>query len=163
VDAVGATGASGASKASTSLIGQQGTIAATGNLSVQAGRDLTLHGANLSAGGDALVTAGRDINVDAVQSTTNQSMYLNDQHHWEESTTKNVTSGITAGGSLGMQSGNDTTLKGATVTAGKDLAVLAGGNLTATTVTDTATLDNVAADSKTRKEVDHNYDEHAVG
>ncbi|MGN4093248.1 hemagglutinin repeat-containing protein, partial [Burkholderia gladioli] len=159
VDAVGATGASGASKASTSLIGQQGTIAATGNLSVQAGRDLTLHGASLSAGGDALVTAGRDINVDAVQSTTNQSMYLNDQHHWEESTTKNVTSGITAGGSLGMQSGNDTTLKGATVTAGKDLAALAGGNLTATTVTDTATLDNVAADSKTRKEVDHNYDE----
>ncbi|GAU02137.1 adhesin/hemolysin [Burkholderia stabilis] len=163
VDAVGATGASGASKASTSLVGQQGTIAATGDLSVQAGRDLTLHGANLSAGGDALVTAGRDINVDTVQSTTNQSMYLNDQHHWEESTTKNVTSGINAGGSLGMQSGNDTTLKGATVTAGKDLSVLAGGNLTATTVTDTAKLDNVAADSKTRKEVDHNYDEHAVG
>lgn len=163
VDAVGATGASGASKVGTSLIGRQGTIAAAGDLSVQAGRDLALHGANLSAGGDALVTAGRDINVDTVQSTTNQSMYLNDQHHWEESTTKNVTSGITAGGSLGMQSGNDTTLKGATVSAGKDLAVLAGGNLTATTVTDTAKLDNVAVDDKTRKEVDHNYDEHAVG
>ncbi|WP_162826240.1 hemagglutinin repeat-containing protein [Burkholderia sp. IDO3] len=163
VDTVGAIGVSGASKVSTSLVGQQGTIAATGDLSVEAGRDLTLHGANLSAGGDALVTAGRDINVDAIQSTTNQSMYLNDQHHWEESKTTNVTSGITAGGSLGMQSGNDTTLKGATVTAGKDLSVLAGGNLTATTVTDTSKLDNVAADSKTRKEVDHNYDEHAVG
>ncbi|WP_080334244.1 hemagglutinin repeat-containing protein [Burkholderia cenocepacia] len=163
VDTVGATGASGASKVSTSLIGQQGTIAATGNLSVEAGRDLTLHGANLSAGGDALVTAGRDINVDTVQSTTNQSMYLNDQHHWEESKTTNVTSGVTAGGSLGMQSGNDTTFRGATVTAGKDLSVLAGGNLMATTVTDTAKLDNVAADSKTRKEVDHNYDEHSVG
>ncbi|MCA8403444.1 hemagglutinin repeat-containing protein [Burkholderia cenocepacia] len=163
VDTVGATGTSGASKVSTSLIGQQGTIAATGDLSVQAARDLSTHGANLSAGGDALVTAGRDINVDTVQSTTNQSMYLNDQHHWEESTTKNVTSGITAGGSLGMQSGNDMTLKGATVSAGKDLSALAGGNLTATTVTDTAKLDNVAADSKTRKEVDHNYDKHAVG
>ncbi|WP_241020171.1 hemagglutinin repeat-containing protein [Burkholderia sp. Ac-20345] len=163
VDAVGATGASGASQVNTSLIGQQGTIAATGDLSAQAGRDLTLHGANLSAGGNALVTAGRDINVDTVQSTTNQSMYLNDQHHWEESKTTNVTSGVTAGGSLGMQSGNDTTLKGATVSAGKDLSVLAGGNMVATAVTDTAKLDNVAADSKTRKEVDHNYDEHAVG
>lgn len=163
VDAVGATGASGASKANTSLIGQQGTIAATGDLSVQAGRDLTLHGANLSAGGDALVTAGRDINVDTVQSTTNQSMYLNDQHHWEESTTKNVTSGITAGGTLGMQSGNDTMLKGANVSAGKDLSVMAGGNLTATTVTDTAKLDNVATDGRARKEVDHSYDETAVG
>ncbi|MGN7983744.1 hemagglutinin repeat-containing protein [Burkholderia sp. 22313] len=163
VDTVGATGALGASKVNTSLIGQQGTIAATGDLSVQAARDLSIHGANLSAGGDALVTAGRDINVDTVQSTTNQSMYLNDQHHWEESTTKNVTSGIAAGGSLGMQSGNDMTLKGATVSAGKDLSALAGANLTATAVTDTAKLDNVAADSKTRKEVDHNYDEHAVG
>ncbi|WP_176072195.1 hemagglutinin repeat-containing protein, partial [Paraburkholderia phenazinium] len=96
-------------------------------------------------------------------STTNQSMYLNDQHHWEESNTTHVTSGISAGGSLGMQSGNDTTFEGATVSAGKDLSVLAGGNLTATAVTDTAKLDNVAADSKARKEVDHDYDEHAVG
>ncbi|TCW83135.1 filamentous hemagglutinin [Burkholderia sp. SRS-46] len=163
VDAVGATGASGVSKVSTSLIGQQGTIAATGDLTVQAARDLTLHGANLSAGGDAQVAAGRDINVDTVQSTTNQSMHLSDQRHWEESTTKNVTSDITAGGNLAMQSGNDTTLKGATISAGKDLSVIAGGNLTATTVTDTAKLDNVATDSKTRKEIDHNYDERAVG
>ncbi|WP_425127550.1 hemagglutinin repeat-containing protein [Burkholderia gladioli] len=163
VDAVGATGASGASKVSTSLIGRQASISATGDLSVEAGRDLALHGANLSAGGDALVTAGRDISVDTVQSTTNQSMYLNDQHHWAESNTTHVTSGISAGGSLGMQSGNDTRFEGATVSAGKDLSVLAGGNLTATAVTDTAKLDNVAADSKTRKEVDHDYDEHAVG
>ncbi|VWC28774.1 hemagglutinin repeat-containing protein [Burkholderia lata] len=163
VDAVGATGASGASQVNTSLIGQQGTIAATGDLSAQAGRDLTLHGANLSAGGNALVTAGRDINVDTVQSTTNQSMYLNDQHHWEESKTTNVTSGVTAGGSLGMQSGNDTTLKGATVTAGKDLSAIAGGNLTATTVTDEHRLDNVAVDGRARKEVDHTYDQTAVG
>ncbi|WP_186106155.1 hemagglutinin repeat-containing protein [Burkholderia gladioli] len=163
VDAVGATGASGASKVGTSLIGRQASIAASGDLSVEAGRDLGLHGANLSAGGDALVTAGRDISVDTVQSTTNQSMYLNDQHHWAESNTTHVTSGISAGGSLGMQSGNDTTFEGATVSTGKDLSVLAGGNLTATAVTDTAKLDNVAADSKARKEVDHDYDEHAVG
>ncbi|WP_186261495.1 hemagglutinin repeat-containing protein, partial [Burkholderia gladioli] len=90
VDAVGATGASGASKVSTSLIGRQASIAATGDLSVEAGRDLALHGATLSAGGDVLVTAGRDISVDTVQSTTNQSMYLNDQHHWEESNTTHV-------------------------------------------------------------------------
>lgn len=160
---VDAVGASGASKVGTSLIGRQASIAASGDLSVEAGRDLGLHGANLSAGGDALVTAGRDISVDTVQSTTNQSMYLNDQHHWAESNTTHVTSGISAGGSLGMQSGNDTTFEGATVSTGKDLSVLAGGNLTATAVTDTAKLDNVAADSKARKEVDHDYDEHAVG
>ncbi|MBR8507011.1 hemagglutinin repeat-containing protein [Burkholderia cenocepacia] len=163
VDAVGVSGASGVSKVSTSLIGQQGTIAATGGLAVQAGRDLTLHGANLSAGGDATAMAGRNINVNTVQSTTNQSMRLNDQRHWEESTTNNVASGIKADGNLVMQSGNDTTLKGATVSAGKDLSVMAGGNLTATTVTDAAKLDNVATDGRARKEVDHTYDETAVG
>ncbi|WP_322026758.1 hemagglutinin repeat-containing protein [Burkholderia sp. BCC1977] len=163
VDAVGATGASGVSKVSTSLIGQQGTIAATGDLSVQAGRDLTLHGANLSAGGDALVTAGRDINVDTVQSTTNQSMRLNDQRHWEESTTTNVTSGINADGNLTVLSGNDATFKGAAVSAGKDLSVVALGNLTATTVTDEQQLNNVAVDGRARKEIDHTYDQTAVG
>ncbi|WP_081073778.1 hemagglutinin repeat-containing protein [Burkholderia territorii] len=163
VDAVGATGASGASKVSTSLIGQQGTIAATGDLSVQAARDLTLNGANLSAGGDALVAAGRNINVDTVQSTTNQSMHLNDQRHWEESTTTNVTSGINAEGNLTVLSGNDATFKGASVSAGKDMSVVALGNLTATTVTDEHRLDNVAVDGRARKEVDHTYDQTVVG
>ncbi|WP_185633641.1 hemagglutinin repeat-containing protein, partial [Burkholderia stagnalis] len=163
VDAVGATGASGVSKVSTSLIGRQGTIAATGDLSVQAGRDLALHGANLSAGGDALVTAGRDINVDTVQSTTNQSMYLNGQHHWEESKTTNVTSGINADGNLTLLSGNDATFKGASVSAGKDLSVVALGNLTATTVTDEHKLNNVAVDARARKEVDHTYDQTVIG
>ncbi len=62
-----------------------------------------------------------------------------------------------------MQSGNDTTFKGAAVSAGTDLAVVAGGNLSATTVTDTAKYNNVATDSKTRQEVDRTYDETAVG
>ncbi|MEF9344444.1 hypothetical protein V4889_25220, partial [Ralstonia solanacearum species complex bacterium KE101] len=44
-----------------------------------------------------------------------------------------------------------------------DLSVIAGGNLTATTVTDTSKYNNVAADSKTRQEVDRTYDEAAVG
>ncbi|MBJ9939470.1 hemagglutinin repeat-containing protein [Burkholderia multivorans] len=163
VDTVGVMGASGVSKVNTSLIGQQATIAATGDLAVQAGRDLTLHGANLSAGGDAMVTAGRNIAVDTVQSTTNQSMHLSDQRHWEESTTKNVASNIEADGSLAMQGGNDVAFKGANVSAGKDLNVMAGGDLTATTVTDTAKRDNVATDGRARKEVDHSYDETAVG
>ncbi|WGY71816.1 hemagglutinin repeat-containing protein [Burkholderia cepacia] len=163
VDAVGVSGADGASKVSQSLIGQQGTIASTGDLAVQAGRDLSIHGANLSAGGDALVTTGRDINVDTVQSKTDQSLYLNDQHHWEESTTTHVTSGVGVGGNLTMQSGNDASFKGATVTAGKDLSVVAGGNLTATAVTDEHQLNNVAVDGRARKEVDRTYDQQAVG
>nr|WP_223965262.1 hemagglutinin repeat-containing protein [Burkholderia diffusa] len=163
VDATGVNATSGVSKVSQTLLGQQGTIASTGALTLDAGRDLTIHGANVSAGTDAFVTAGRDINVDTVQSTTNQSMHLNDQRHWEESTTTNVVSGVNAGNNLTMISANDATFKGATVSAGNDLQVSAGGNLTATTVTDQHQLNNVAVDGRARKEVDHTYDQTAVG
>ncbi|WP_341317437.1 hemagglutinin repeat-containing protein [Paraburkholderia sp. IMGN_8] len=163
VDAVGVSSVAGNSKVSQTLLGTQGTIASTGDMIVSAGNDLSVHGANITAGGDGQITAGHDITVDAVQSTTSQSVTLNDQHHWEAASTTNETSAISAGGSLAMQSGNDMTLKGATVSAGGDMAVVAGSNLTATTVTNTATYNNVATDDRTRKEVDHAYDEQAVG
>ncbi|WP_405124821.1 hemagglutinin repeat-containing protein [Ralstonia pseudosolanacearum] len=163
VDAVGATAVAGNSRANVTLVGRQGSIASTGDLLVRAGNDLTVHGANITAGGNAQVTAGHDILVDAVQSTTSQSVTKNSQHHWEADSTTHQGSTISAGGSLAMQSGNDTTFKGATVSAGQDLSVIAGGNLTATTVTDTSKYNNVAADSKTRQEVDRTYDEAAVG
>lgn len=86
-----------------------------------------------------------------------QSVTKNADHHWKETTTINHTSGIGAGGSLAMQSGNDITFRGAKVSAGEDMAVLAGGNLTATTVTHTLKYDNVAADDRD-KLVQHNYD-----
>jgi len=163
VDASGVSAASGDSKVNTSLLGQQGTIASAGDMIVSAGRDLSMHGANLSAGGDALVTAVRNINVDTVQSNTSQSMTKNANHHWEENSTINETSAISATGNLAIQSGNDATFKGSDVLAGKDLSVVAGGSLTATTVTDTKQYNNVATDGKARKEVDRTYDEHAVG
>ncbi|QIK17165.1 filamentous hemagglutinin N-terminal domain-containing protein [Ralstonia solanacearum] len=163
VDTVGATAVAGNSRANVTLVGRQGSIASTGDLLVRAGNDLTVHGANIAAGGNAQVTAGHDILVDAVQSTTSQSVTKNGEHHWEADSTTHQGSTISAGGSLAMQSGNDTTFKGATVSAGQDLSVIAGGNLTATTVTDTSKYNNVAADSKTRQEVDRTYDEAAVG
>nr|WP_322786961.1 hemagglutinin repeat-containing protein [Paraburkholderia ginsengisoli] len=163
VDTMGVSNAAGESKVNTTLLGAQGTIASTGDMVIAAGNDLTVHGANITAGGSAQITAAHDISVDAVQSTTTQSVTLNDQHHWEANGTTNETSAISAGGDLAMQSGNDMTLRGAQVSAGGGLAAVAGGNLTATTVTDTAKYDNVATDGSSRKEVDHTYDEQAVG
>ncbi|CAH0444654.1 hemagglutinin repeat-containing protein [Ralstonia pseudosolanacearum] len=163
VDTVGATAVAGNSRANVTLVGRQGAIASTGDLLVRAGNDLTVHGANITAGGNAQVTAGHDILVDAVRSTTSQSVSKNGEHHWEADSTTHQGSTISAGGSLAMQSGNDTTFKGAKVSAGQDLSVIAGGDLTATTVTDTSRYNNVAADSKTRQEVDRTYDEAAVG
>ncbi|MFM0162341.1 hemagglutinin repeat-containing protein [Paraburkholderia sediminicola] len=163
VDTVGVSSAVGNSKVGQSLLGAQGTIASTGDLLVVAGNDLAVHGASIAAGGNAQIAAGHDITVDTVQSDTSQSVTKNADQHWEASSTINQTGAITAGGSLAMQSGNDTTLKGATVRAGGDMAVVAGGNLTATTVTNTETYNNVATDDRTRKQADRSYDEQAVG
>ncbi|MFM0500963.1 hemagglutinin repeat-containing protein [Paraburkholderia caffeinilytica] len=163
LDTVGMSSVAGNSKVSQSLLGAQGTIVSTGDLLVVAGNDVAVHGASIAAGGNTQIAAGHDITVDTVQSDTQQSVTKNADHHWEASSTMNQTGAITAGGSLAMQSGNDTTLKGATVSAGGDMAVIAGGNLTATTVTNTATYNNVATDDKTRKQADRSYDEQTVG
>ncbi|WP_241019073.1 hemagglutinin repeat-containing protein [Paraburkholderia sp. Tr-20389] len=163
VDAVGVSSAVGNSKVSQTLVGAQGTIASTGDMVIGAGRDLNVHGASIAAGGNAQIAAGHDINVDTVESHTSQSVMTNANSHMHADTTLNQTSGISAGGSLAMQSGNDMTFRGAAVSAGGDLAVASGGNLTATTVTNTASRDDVHLDDKTRSTQSHSYDEQAVG
>ncbi|MGF6651498.1 filamentous hemagglutinin family protein [Paraburkholderia youngii] len=121
VEATGISSAAGDSKVGQTLVGALGSIASTGDMVIAAGNDLTVHGAHINAGGDASISAAHDINVDSVQSATTQSVTLNDQHHWEASGTTNQTSAISAGGDLAMQSGNDMTFKGTTVTAAGDL------------------------------------------
>jgi len=163
VDTVGVTLKAGSSVVSQTLLGAQGTIASTGDMVIAAGHDLTVHGANISAGGGAQITAGHDVNVDAVQSDTSQAVTTGANRYAKSSTTINETSGVSAGDSLAMQSGNDMTFKGASVSAGSDMAVVAGGNLTATTVTNTASRDDVYLGDKTRSTQSHSYDEQAVG
>lgn len=163
VDNVAATSAVGNSKVSQTLIGAQGTIGSTGDMVVAAGNDLMVHGANITAGGNAQIGAGHDINVDTVESHTSQSVDKDANNYLHADTTQHQTSGISADGSLAMSSGNNMTFNGANVSAGTDLAVVAGGNLTATTVTNSASRDDVTRGDKTRSGEDRSYDEQAVG
>ncbi|SDH17420.1 filamentous hemagglutinin [Paraburkholderia steynii] len=163
VDTVGVSSTAGNSKVTQTLIGAQGTIASTGDMVIVAGNDLNVHGASIAAGGNAQIAAGHDINVDTVESHTSQSVTKNADNFMHADTTLNQTGGISAGGSLAMQSGNDMTFRGASVSAGGDMAVVAGGNLTATTVTNTASRDDVTRGDKTRSGEVRSYDEQAVG
>ncbi|MEZ2353470.1 hemagglutinin repeat-containing protein [Caballeronia sp. RCC_10] len=129
---------------------------------IGAGHDLTVHGANIAAGGNAQITAGNNILVDTVQSNTSQTTTYRADRYANRESTINETSGISTGGSLGMQSGNDMTFKGAQVSAGTDMTVVAGGNLSASSVTDSAKVDDVYHSKKRSQEV-HDYDEQAVG
>lgn len=87
---------SSASSQGTNAIG---TISASGNAVVLAGRDVTLTGASIQAGGDATVGAGRNINAGTTTLTSTQDAGTTDGlNGGHTSTTQNVGSSIAAGG-----------------------------------------------------------------
>ncbi|WP_055333872.1 hemagglutinin repeat-containing protein, partial [Ralstonia solanacearum] len=53
-------------------VGSVGSITATNNVSVLAGRDITLAGATVSAGNNAQLAAGRDLNLGTITLGTTQ-------------------------------------------------------------------------------------------
>jgi filamentous hemagglutinin len=154
-------------RAGATVLGARGTIASSGDLVMTAGRDLMVHGAEITAGSgrddDLKIAAGRDITMDTVESTTSQSVSRNDRHHWEARRTTHQTSLIAAGGGLAMHSGNDMTFKGARIAAGQDLDIDADGNLAAAAVLNDTRFNNTAADDETRQEVSRGYDQRAMG
>jgi filamentous hemagglutinin len=97
-----------ASAASDSRQAHAGQIGAGDDLVLSAGRDLQLNGAQARAGGDALLIAGRELSLQAVASTSSSDL-RNDP-----------------AGSRYRQTHSQTTVQGASVQAGHDLAMRAG-------------------------------------
>ena len=112
-------------------LGETGGIAAADGLQMLAGRDVTLAGSRLAAGGDARVSAGRDVNVTTV--TTGSSFH---GYHLDEDITTHHGSSVVVGGNLQMTAGNDLTVAGSGVAAGGDATLAAGRNLSVTAVQD---------------------------
>ena len=112
-------------------LGETGGVAAADGLQMLAGRDVTLAGSQLAAGGDARVSAGRDVNVTTV--TTGSSFH---GYHLDEDITTHHGSSVVVGGNLQMTAGNDLTVAGSGVAAGGDATLAAGRNLSVTAVQD---------------------------
>ncbi|MDM0087151.1 MULTISPECIES: hemagglutinin repeat-containing protein [unclassified Variovorax] len=87
---------------------QVGTLSTGGDLLVSGGRDVTLNGTQVEAGGNATLNAGRHLGIEAV-SSSQASDQRNDP-----------------AGSSYRQSRSETTVQGATVKAGGDLVAKAG-------------------------------------
>ncbi|WP_250626602.1 hemagglutinin repeat-containing protein [Pinirhizobacter soli] len=130
-----------------------GGITATGDLTAQAGRDLTLTAVAVTAGRDLGLAAGRDINLTATpikaggdaQVVAGRDLNLLATGTTEahllpngiaESTTHTVST-ITAGGNALLAAGRDLTSQGAEV-SGHTLTATAGRDLTLNAVTDRA-------------------------
>lgn len=106
-------------------------VAAGANLSLAAGRDLTATATAISAGGDAQLLAGRDLSLLATAHTGGVS----DASHSTVDTTHTVST-VDAGGNLVLAAGRDLTSQGAHLTAGDQLGVSAGRDVTLDAVTD---------------------------
>ncbi|MCC5468234.1 hemagglutinin repeat-containing protein, partial [Pelosinus baikalensis] len=112
----------------TTLVNQIGTIAAKDGLTVQAGRDILVSGAQVSAGKEIDLNAGRNIEVTSVGHQQQLKTVLGDVKVSSETTT-NISSSIKAGDNLTITAQEDITLQGAQVKAGQAVAISAGNTL----------------------------------
>ncbi|MEN4706464.1 hemagglutinin repeat-containing protein [Pantoea agglomerans] len=125
----------GAKKSYTeTLSGPTASITSLDSLSLKAGNDITVTGANLKAGGDLLLNAWNDIAITGNQNVTGsaQSGFGNRWQKVDPTSTTTVTtvgSQIAAGGNMAMQAGHDLTVTASSITAGKNAALAAGNDL----------------------------------
>lgn len=130
-------GQSGDSHTASTSIGNTASIESTGNLDMNAAKDISVTGGNVAAKGDASLTAGGDVSFDTiVDHTTSTRGYVAPEHSggnsWGSQTTtsdKHVGSTLSSGGNLAITSGQDTTIAGSTVDAGGNLDLKTGGDL----------------------------------
>ncbi|SAL41121.1 filamentous hemagglutinin outer membrane protein [Caballeronia sordidicola] len=141
-----------------------GTISATGNAAVIAGRDVNVNGALIQTGGDAAIAATRDLNLGTAALVATRDVHTTDALNGSyDAVTRNLGSAIVAGGSLATISGRDTTLTGATVSAHGDATLIAGGNLLVTAAKDTSIHNEQSMGGKQAQHISSSYDEAVQG
>ncbi len=115
---------------SETVSGPVAGIIAQDGMSLVAGKDINITGANVAAGGDLLMLADGNINVTANQMTDSdsQSGFRGKDATSSESVTQQGST-ISAGGNLGIQAGNDVTLEASSVSAGNNATLIAGNDL----------------------------------
>ncbi|ASV87933.1 filamentous hemagglutinin family N-terminal domain protein (plasmid) [Ochrobactrum quorumnocens] len=142
------------------------TISAGDTVIIEAGRDINAVGAQVSAGydqyglltggsGDIALIAGNDINLESAKATTENSnknvsggasfdlltngvSFNYGQGKGNDTTVTNINTHVTGSGTVYVNSGNDTNLRGATV-SGETVIADIGGDLNIESQLDTAT------------------------
>ena len=117
------------------LIGQVATIAAGGELNLQADGAIRSIGGALKSGGDTTLNAGGDIEIAAVELQSEQRRSGAGGQDNSRSVTHELAT-IETGGELTVTAGGDLTVRGATVEAGGDATLYAVGDTTIESVQD---------------------------
>ena len=120
--------ASSTAMSNRTSLGALATVQAD-NIHLQAGRDLTVQGAQVSATQDIQALAGRDINVGATTTTFNldSTRQTGDNNNYlrQSSTTQNGSSLAAGGNVILATAGGNASLTASSVTAGHDLQIAA--------------------------------------
>jgi len=102
------------------------------NLTLSAGQDVTLAGADVAVGGDATLAAGRDLSITTLTDTLQASgMVKGAGVKFSTATDRTTEIGtlLTTGGNLTLASGNDLTVRGSEIEAGKAITLAADGDV----------------------------------
>lgn len=116
-------------------IGKTASIESTNNLKLDAGKDITVLGADVKAGGDASLAAKGDVTFDTIVDKNTTTHYTESSGFMSSSSTrtsvsteKNIGSNLSTGGNLSIKSGGDTTLAGSKADVGGNLDAQTGGS-----------------------------------
>lgn len=101
--------------------GSIASITATDYLSIRAGNDISVTGAEISAGASAELVAGNDLNLNAIDNSTS-SRHANQESHQRSA----ELTAITAGDNVTLVAGRDVTSQAAGIVAGGNVGIQAG-------------------------------------
>jgi filamentous hemagglutinin len=116
-------------------IAKAGKISATGDLTVEAGKDVGVLGTELEAGGDATLKADGNLAVSTME-TTFKHRLSGSNYNTRTDSTYNHGSSVKAGGALTLEAGENVAVHGSELESGGDAALKAGGNVSITAATD---------------------------
>lgn len=101
--------------------GSIASITATDDLSIRAGNDISVTGAEISAGASAELVAGNDLNLNAIDNSTS-SRHVNQESHQRSA----ELTAITAGDNVMLVAGRDVTSQAAGIAAEGNVGIQAG-------------------------------------
>ncbi|UDG00298.1 hemagglutinin repeat-containing protein [Enterobacter cloacae] len=107
-------------------VGKTASITATDGLTMRAGQDINVTGANVSAGGRMGMAAGNDISITANEIATSEGRAGRNRATTETASVTHQGSTLSAGGDLTLQAGNDVNARAAAIAAEGDVGIQAG-------------------------------------
>lgn len=120
----------------STTIGKTASIQSTGDLSIDAARDVTNLGAEMKAGGDASLSAGGNVTFDTIEDKTARTTRSSESNGLTTTNTKTTTrsteqvkSSLSSGGDLTVKSKNDVTFAGTDVKVGGNAEIDAAGDV----------------------------------